>query len=42
MAGSQLQNVQRGLLFMWISVLSLIGSMLVVKLVKKRIDYRHR
>jgi len=42
MAGSQLQNVQRGLLFMWLSVLVMVGSMLVVKLIKKRIDYRHR
>ena len=42
MAGSQLQNVQRGLILLWLSVLGLIGTMLTVKLIKKRIDYRKR
>ena len=42
MAGSQLQNVQRGIILLWITVLSLVGTMLTVKLIKKKIDYRHK
>ena len=42
MAGSQLQNVQRGTILLWLTSLGLIGTMLTVKLIKKRIDFRRR
>jgi len=42
MEGPQLQNVQRGIVLLWLSVLALVGTMLTVKLIKKRIDYRKR
>lgn len=42
MAGTQLQNVQRGIIFMQGSVLCLIGVLLTIKLIKKRIDLRKR
>lgn len=42
MAGSQLQNIQRGVIFTWGSTLCLIAIMLMIKLIKKRIDLRKR
>jgi Fe2+ transport system protein B len=37
-----LQNVQRGIIFIWLATLALVGTMLTVKLIKRRIDYRRR
>ena len=42
MASSQLQNIQRGVIFLQGISLLFIGILLLVKLVKKRIDMRHR
>ena len=42
MAGSQLQNVQRGTILFWLASLALIGTMLTVKLIKKKIDFRKK
>lgn len=42
MAGSQFQSVQRGIIFLTGSTLCLIGVLLTVKLIKKRIDLRKK
>jgi hypothetical protein len=42
MTGSQFQSVQRGILFLTGSNLCLIGVLLTVKLIKKRIDLRKK
>lgn len=40
MASTVLQNVQRGIIFVQVLVLALIGSFLTIKLIKKRIDLK--
>jgi hypothetical protein len=40
MASSVIQNVQRGIIFVQVLVLALIGTFLTIKLIKKRIDLK--
>lgn len=40
MANTVLQNVQRGIIFVQLTILALIGTFLTIKLIKKRIDLK--
>lgn len=40
MANTVLQNVQRGIVFMQVLMLTLIATFLTIKLIKKRIDLK--